>query len=65
LAETPKFAATKIMNANASAAHSKKMMAFLPRVLTSAAKLPGPAAEADWYTIHLWLAVDPLIWKVE
>jgi hypothetical protein len=65
LAETPKFAAAKGVNAIASTAHSKKMMAFLPRVLTSTANLPGSAAQADWYAIRLWLAVDPLIWQVE
>ena len=65
LAETPKFAAAKAMNAIASTAHSKNMMAFLPRVLTSTANLPGSAAGADWYAIRLWLAVDPLIWQVE
>jgi hypothetical protein len=65
LAETPKFTAANAMNAIARTAHSKKMMAFLPRVLTSSASLPGLASDADWYAIRLWLAVDELIWKVE
>lgn len=64
LAETP-TSAVKGGNMVASAAQSKKMMGFLPRVLTSTANLPGGGAEADWRTIHLWLAVDELIWKLE
>jgi hypothetical protein len=65
LAESPKFAAAKAMKAIASTAHSQKMMAFLPRVLTSTAKLPGSVAGADWCAVNLWLPVDPLIWQVE
>ncbi len=64
-AQSPKFASAKAMNAIASAAHSKNMMAFLPRVLTSAASLPGSAAGADWCAIRLWLVVHKLIWNVE
>jgi hypothetical protein len=47
-------------------AHAKNMMAFLPRTLTPTSSLPARqsyAAQADWYSIRLWLTLDGLIWK--
>ena len=49
----------------AKAAHDKRMMAFLPRVLTPNSSLPARqnyAAQSDWYTVRLWLTLDQLIW---
>ena len=48
------------------AAYAKHMIPFLPRVLTRDTGLParpGYAANADWYTVRLWLPIDELIWK--
>jgi hypothetical protein len=48
------------------AAHARQMIPFLPRVLTRDTGMParpGYAANADWYTVRLWLPVDELIWK--
>jgi hypothetical protein len=48
------------------AAYAKKMIPFLPRVLTREASMPARqsyAANADWYTVRLWLPVNELIWK--
>jgi len=50
----------------AKAAHQKQMMAFLPRVLTANSSLPSRpryAESADWYTVSLWVTIDPLLWK--
>jgi hypothetical protein len=47
-------------------ARKKHMMAFLPRVLTAGSSLPARQsyeAQADWYTVPLWLTFDQLIWK--
>jgi hypothetical protein len=49
-----------------AAGNDKRMMTFLPRVLTPTSSLPARpafAAESDWYAIRLWLTVDELIWK--
>jgi hypothetical protein len=48
------------------AAYAKQMIPFLPRVLTRDTGLPARqnyAANADWYTVRLWLPIDELIWK--
>ena len=48
------------------AGNEKRMMTFLPRILTPAFSLPARqiyAAQSDWYTVRLWLPVNPLIWK--
>ena len=50
----------------AKAAHEKQMMAFLPRLLTPSSSLPARqsyAAQSDWYTVRLWVALDGLILK--
>jgi hypothetical protein len=67
MAEADKSVAAKTIGTIADVAHKKQMMAFLPRVLTSTAKLPrqqASAPQADWYAVRLWLAVHDLIWKV-
>jgi len=48
------------------ASYQKQMMAFLPRVLTANSSFPSRqsyAAQADWYTVPLWLTFDQLLWK--
>jgi hypothetical protein len=50
----------------AKAAQERRMMPFLPREWTPGAGLPARqayAAQSDWYTARLWLALDTLIWK--
>ncbi|MGO9983337.1 MAG: hypothetical protein ACLPIX_03890 [Rhodomicrobium sp.] len=50
----------------AAAAREKRMMAFLPRILTVGSSLPARQnyeVQADWYTVRLWLTLDPLLWK--
>lgn len=49
-----------------AAGNDRRMMTFLPRNLTPTSTLPARqpfAAQADWYTIRLWLTVDDLVWK--
>ena len=48
------------------AAYARQMIPFLPRVLTRDAGMPARpnyAANADWYTVRLWLPIHELIWK--
>jgi hypothetical protein len=48
------------------AAYAKQMIPFLPRTLTRDTGMPARqsyAANADWYTVRLWLPIDELIWK--
>jgi hypothetical protein len=48
------------------AAYAKHMIPFLPRVLTRETGMPARqsyAANADWYTVRLWLPIDELLWK--
>jgi hypothetical protein len=50
----------------AAAAHKNQMMALLPRVLSDKAVLPARqayAAEAEWYSVRLWVTLDNLIWR--
>lgn len=52
----------------AKAAHADRMLAFLPRELTAGSLLPQPqpfAADADWYTIRVWVALDQLTLREE
>ena len=52
----------------AKAALEKRMMGFLPRVLSPTSSLPARqtyAQQSDWYTVRLWLTLDGLrlIWE--
>jgi hypothetical protein len=56
----------RTFNPVVAAGNDKRMMTFLPRVLTPASSLPARqpfAAQSDWYTIRLWVTVDDLILK--
>jgi hypothetical protein len=49
-----------------AAGNERRMMTFLPRVLTPSSSLPVRqpyAVQSDWYTIRLWLTMDGLLWK--
>jgi hypothetical protein len=65
-AESRNTGSAKALARIVGASHGKQMMVFLPRVLTSTSQLPAPVAAppSDWYAVHLWLAVDELIWTV-
>jgi hypothetical protein len=50
----------------ASLAHKTKMLAFLPREPASQNGFhsrPPFAQNADWFSVRLWLPIDPLLWK--
>lgn len=50
----------------ADASHRRSTMALLPRVLSDKAALPARqayAAEAEWYSVRLWVTLDNLLWR--
>jgi hypothetical protein len=55
-----------MFRAYAGAAHKNQTMALLPRVLSDKAALPARqtyAAEAEWYSVRLWVTLDNLLWR--
>ena len=56
----------KVFGAYADVAHAAKYDAFLPTELTASSRLPQPqayAADAEWYTVPLWLTLDGVVLK--